>query len=187
MMVIGYAILGNSSNDGSFFYEKTPDGVLCPACGTCQNYSYAPTSIDISKSNKYDVSYTHDLRKLFSQRSTDYVRNELRAENEFIPIQTHSSVYFYMFPQPVIRFDVERRKTKFVNHCDTCGGYESIVGAYPGYYQISEPVGPGFYRSDIAFSSGSSKFPMFVVGEKWKEKLESQKFRGITFEEVYGT
>lgn len=183
-MILGYVMKAKDCNDGLFFDGSEPTGVLCPNCGTCLDYRYAPSAIDIHPSKKYDVSYTQDLRDLFSTRFVTFCRDVLHCDEGFKLVKGTNMDLFYMFPSRVLEFDVERRKTRFEKSCNVCGGYESIVGARPAFLRTKEPIGPGFYRSDIAFGSGKSKFPLFFVGAEWKELLASQKFRGIEFDEI---
>lgn len=183
-MILGYVISGNACNEGRFFIGGEPSSLLCPKCGTCMDYRYTPERISIDRSRKYDVSYTHDLRKLFSKTFVSFCRDVLHSDEEFRLVKGDGMDFFYMYPSKVLEFDIERRKTRFEKPCDVCGGYESIVGARPAFLRTRSPIGPGFYRSDIAFSSGTSKFPLFFVSTEWKEHLESQRFRGIEFEPV---
>lgn len=183
-MILGYVMKAKDCNDGMFFDGNEPTGVLCPKCGTCLNYHYVPSAIDIHPSKKYDVSYTQDLRDLFSERFVAFCRDALRSDEDFKLVKSANMDLFYMFPSSVLEFDVDRRKTSFEKPCSVCGGYESVVGARPVFLRSKEPIGPGFHRSDVAFASGKSKFPLFFVGTEWKELLASQKFRGIEFDEI---
>lgn len=183
-MILGYVMKANSSNDGNFFDGSEGDDVLCPNCGSCLNYDYFPKSIDIKPSKKYDVSYTNDLRLLFSRRFVEFCTNILGADELFRKVNVQGQELFYMIPKRVLEFDVERRKTRFENPCSICGGYESIVGAKPAFLKITEPIKNGFFRSDVAFASGKHKAPLFFVSVDWMKQLSLQKFRGIEFSEV---
>ena len=183
-MINGYTLSGKSSNDASFFNGDEPSGVLCPRCGSCLDYGYSPVSLDIKSSKKYDVSYTNDLRKLYSERFFVFCRDVLKADKLFKPVQVRDTVLYYMFPSQIVEFDYIRRKTRFEGTCDQCGGYSSVAGAHPAFLKASEPVGSGFFRTDIAFGSGKAKFPLIIIGSEWKKLLASEKFRGIDFGEV---
>lgn len=183
-MILGYVMRAKDCNDGIFFNGDEPAGVLCPNCGTCLDYQYAPNTIDIHPSKKYDVSYTHDLRDLYSAKFVKFCREVLKSDVSFKLVKSAEIDFFYMMPSRVLEFDVERRKTRFEKLCNVCGGYESIVGARPAFLRTRELIGPGFYRSDVAFASGKSKYPLFMVGGEWKELLASQKIRGLVFEEI---
>lgn len=72
-------------------------------------------------------------------------------------------VLYYMMPEEILAFDAVRRKVSFEGPCPLCGGYESITGAYPVFLKSPQPMGPGFYRSDIPFASGKAKHPLLTV------------------------
>jgi len=183
-MILGYTLSGKSSNDGEFFDGKQPSRVLCPNCETCLDYNYVPTAIDVHQSKRYDVSYTIDLRILFSERFVAFCRNALHVDDVFTLVKGRNIDLFYMFPSRILEFDVVRRKTRFEGPCAVCGGFASIVGAHPAYLKSTKIIASGFFRSDIAFASGKRKFPLFFVSIEWKEILSSEKFRGIEFEEI---
>jgi hypothetical protein len=184
-MKLGYSLNGNASNDGIFFDGSVPRGVLCPSCGSCLDYEYAPAKIKIHPSKKYDVSYSHDTRHLFSKRFVTYCSEVLGSLESFKKIDANSTELYYMNPQQIVQFDVERSKTRFVKPCALCGGYESIVGAVPSYLQQQTALGPGFYRSHLAFGSAQSKSPIFFVSVEWGDLLASQKFRGLYLREIF--
>jgi len=180
-MILGYTLSGNSSNEAMFFKGDEPSGIVCPQCGTCLNYEYSPLSVDIHPSKKYDISYTHDLRKLFSERFVSFCKEVLNSHETFVPVQAGKMQLFYMIPTRVVEFDVIRRKVRFEKPCVHCGGYEAIAGAHPAFLKDNRIIEPGFFRTDIPFGSGKSKFPLIVVCEEWKNLLASEKFRGIDF------
>lgn len=185
-MIVGYILSGNSSNEGVFFGEGQIKDKVCQNCGTCFDYSYAPISLKIHPSKKYDVSYTHDLRDIFSERFVKYAKNVLNADNDFSQIDLGHSVVYYMMPNNQLEFDTERSKTRFVKLCEICGGYESVVGSKPAFLKRRDAIGRGFFRTDVSFASGKSKHPLIIVGQEWKELLESQNFRGLVFRPVFG-
>ncbi|RBP48516.1 hypothetical protein [Arenicella xantha] len=185
-MIIGYVFSGSSSNGGLFFGESDAAEIICSNCGTCNDYGYAPRSLNINKSQMYDISFTDDLRRVFSDRFVAFAKSNLGSDEQFKIIQTAHGSLNYMFPSRIVEFDSIRRKTQFVNKCDLCGGFESIVGAHPTFLLSEKPIGPGFFRTDIAFASGKSKFPLFIVGVEWKKLLEKEKFRGLVFKPIEG-
>lgn len=181
-MNLAHTLSGNSSNNANFFGADVSPGVLCPQCGSCLNYEYSPPLLKINPSKKYDVSYTRDLRQLYSERFVKFCREELLSDDVFIPVDVGWGAYYYMMPKRIVAFDWKRRNSMFTDACSLCGSYREIVGAYPAYLHIDEPLGPGFYRTDLAFGSGESKAPLILVGTEWKLALELEKFRGIVFE-----
>ncbi|EKS06491.1 hypothetical protein [Leptospira santarosai] len=46
------------------------------------------------------------------------------------------------------------------------------------------PFEKGFYKTDLQFGSGNEKNPILLVSPQTKEELISEKFIGITFQEV---
>lgn len=180
-MVLGYVMQGNSSNDAIFFNGGESDDVLCDACGSCLNYGYSPQIIDIKPSKKYDISYTHELRSIYSERFVLFCKNDLRSQDFFVPIQAGGVTVYYMMPSRILNFDFQRRKVKFGLRCNKCGEYDFVVGAYPTFLKACAPIDYGFFRTDLAFGNQTSKFPLIVVGCEWKEMLSSQRFRGIDF------
>jgi hypothetical protein len=181
-MILAYTFSGNSSNNASFLGEDVLPGVICPQCGSCLDYEYSPPFLKINPSKKYDVSYTHDLRNLYSQRFVEFCKEELLSDDVFVPVDVGWGSYYYMMPKRIVAFDWKRRNSTFTDACNLCGSYREIVGAYPACLHLDEPLGPGFYRTDLAFGSGKSKTPLILIGPNWKKLIEMQKFRGATFE-----
>lgn len=183
-MILGYILSGKNSNDANFFNGDEPAGVLCPSCGSCLDYSYSPKTINVKPSKKYDVSYTNDLRTLFSERFVRFCKDTLKSEEVFKPVHAGDMVLYYMVPDQILEFDFMRRKVRFDGLCSLCNGYETVAGAYPVFLKNQDPIYSGFFRTDLAFASGKSKFPLMIVGSEWRKLLVSQKFRGIEFEEI---
>ena len=184
-MILGYTFNGHSSNNVSFFDGNEPKGVLCACCGTCLDDTYSPEILDINQSRKYDISYTDDLRNLYSERFYLFCKDVLKADVKFKQIKTRNMVLYYMIPpKKILEFDIVRRETKFEKKCKMCGGYESVAGAFPPFLKINKPLGHGFFRTDVIFGSGREKGPLFIIGNEWKKLLAAQKFRGIDFEEI---
>lgn len=184
MMAIGYRLGGGSSNDAEFFDGSEPEGTLCPACKCCINERYVPRFLDVSKSKKYDVAYTHDLHTVFSERFVAFCKDALKSDDEFIPIKTPHSTLYYMLPKRQLEFDAERRKTKFGKICPTCGQCEEITGAHPVYLKSKELLEPHFYRTDLLFSGWKNKTPLILVCAEWRPLLVAEKFRGLTFDAI---
>lgn len=182
-MVIGYTISGNASNDGVFF-ENVPEGTLCPKCQTCINPDYYPEEIKIHRSKKYDVSYTWDLRTLFSQRFSDFCKSEFDLDITEKKISCYTGDLYYYVPPSILEYDAIERKTKFLKKCDVCGNFEEVIGATPVFLKSKEKIKDGFHRSDLEFSGRSSKHPLLFVSVGYYEILRKQKFRGLYFEEI---
>lgn len=184
-MIIGYILSGNASNEAEFFDGTEPEGTLCRECKTCLNVEFVPKHLDISKSKKYDLSYTHDLQTIFSERMKDFLCDSLKCSDLFIPIATSWATHYYVRPNKVVPFDAIKRKTRFISPCSNCGGFKEIIGATPAFLKVTEPLGEWLFRSDLSFSSYESKHPLYFVGQNWMEKIKAQHFRGVNFKEVH--
>ena len=186
-MLLGYVVAGKKSNDGDFFKKNEPENLICSQCGTCLDFDYAPQEIDIKPTMKDDVSYTDDLRTLFSEKFVKFCKETLKSDDAFIPIKAGNRTLYYLNPTRVLNFDVIRREVKFEGECSRCGGYETIAGAYPVFLKTQEPIGPGFYKTDTIFASGKSKHPLTIVGTEWMKLIADQKFKGINLEKISDT
>ncbi len=184
-MLVGFTLNGNSSNEAEFFDGTEPESTLCRECGTCLNPEYVPQQLAIVKSQRYDISYTHDLRTIFSEKMMAFLRDELGCRDAFRQIKTSWDDHYYVFPSAIVPFDTVARKTRFISPCLTCGGYSEVIGARPAFIQVSKPLGIGLFRSDIQFASYKAKHPLLFVGREWMERIQEQKFRGVAFEEVH--
>lgn len=183
-MILGYVVRGH--DNGARFFQEEKAEILCERCGSCRNYRYCPEVIDMDISKKYDVSVTYDGRMLFSDSFMRFCKDSLSSEEEFTAIKVNETYLYYMFPSVTLTFDTERRGSRLGRVCEECGEYESVVGALPAILKESQPMGPGFFRSDLAFGSGREKFPLIMVGSKWKELLAARRFRGLEFREALG-
>lgn len=183
-MVLGYRLGGGSSNDAEFFDGSEPEGTLCPACKCCINEHYVPKFLDVSKSKKYDVAYTHDLHTVFSERFVSFCKDVLKSDDTFTPIKTPHSTLYYMVPKRILAFDAVRRKTKFGKICPVCGQCEEITGAFPVYLKSKKTLEPHFYRTDLSFAHSKSKNFLILVCAEWKILLAAEKFRGLTFDAI---
>lgn len=154
-------------------------------CSSCDSYvrsePYYPTELAID-SLKYDFCFTYENRLLLSATARAFL--EEHASNIGFAQINHDPAIFVPIVTSVVTFDTVRRHTKFENLCDTCGQYQSVVGATPPYLKDPGLVQPnGFYRTDVEFGSGREKAPSFIVGENLKRFLE-QRFEELYFHEV---
>lgn len=184
MTIIAYEFCGNSSNDAEFFDGSEPSDTLCPVCQCCLDEQYVPKFLDVSKSKKYDVAYTHDLKTVFSERFVRFCLDVLKTDEEFIPIKTPHAVLYYMLPKRVLQYNPLEKMVRFEALCLTCNQFAVIVKPGPVLLKDETPINTGFYRTDLSFSDGKNKHPLLIVGTEWKELLAQQKFRGLTFEPI---
>ena len=77
-------------------------------------------------------------------------------------------------------FDAERRGTRFVNRCSSCGQYESIVGATPVYLKPGSNIRQNeFVRTDLAFGSEDEKSPLLLCGSVAARALKESPLGGV--------
>ncbi len=184
MEIIGYVLFGH--DNGGYFFEGAPDGVLCGKCGTCLDYVYVPLKVKIPKSNRYDYSATYDNRPICSLRFINFLRNNLGFAVRSWRVGTNPD-YFYIFPDSEIPFDPIATQTRFEKKCRRCGSYDSIVGVTPAHVKVGRLPGRGIFRTDLAFGSDKEKFPLILVDSQTKVDLLARKFRGMHFEDVYSS
>jgi hypothetical protein len=180
-MIIGTTISG-TDND-AYFFDKVPNGVLCPSCGYCLDFTYAPSKIDLSENSHYDISSTHDHRRIFSRRFVNFIVTELHFCGTAKKISANKDLY-YLYPNTEVHFYYQKRGTRFEKRCLYCGGYESIVGATPVYLLEKQIPRERFCRTDLSFGSGKEKFPLFIVDCDASEAIRRQNFKGIIFKDV---
>jgi hypothetical protein len=171
-------------DNGGYFLESAPEGVLCPQCGTCLDYAYAPDTLwSDERLKKYDVSYTYDSRMIVSEKFID-VNNMHGNSDLFIKALNTSPVLYYIYLNRIIQFDFEKRKTAFEKPCSKCGGFESVTGATPAYLKGGGLPGRGFFRTDLAFGSGRGKFPLIIVDSETARSFKTQRITGFVLKPV---
>ena len=184
-MIIGHIVYGADMFETRFF-ENAPDGVLCPKCKTPLRYDYFPNNIEVPRGRKDDVVATYELVELYSERFVDFIESTLNSAPLFRQVSENPK-YFYYLPERTVPFDAEKRQVRFETPCKLCGGYHSIAGAAPAPLKINALPGKGFFRTDLPFGGGfyGHKWPLVIVDPELKEVLEKEKFRGLSFVDVY--
>jgi len=179
-MLIGYTL---SAYDNDSYMCSSCDRVLddmpglsvCSTCSWRTDFAYTNPAFKI-KRKKYDISYTYDGALIASERFRDICHANGYDGLEFRDLPK-SSGWFHLHVHAVREFDAVRRRTRFENLCDTCGFYESVVGATPSFLVDSSPLLDGFCRSDLLFASRNEKHPLIFVGV---DTLNTLKESGIT-------
>ncbi len=188
-MIIAYS-LNITDNDsymygsGSQLFEILPKSHVCPFCSYKKSLDWDNPFFELKKPY-FDFSYTYDGICIVSQKVRDFIFR-FHYENDIELVKLKKFPDFYTFlPRRSIAFDSVRRKTKFKNLCKVCGFYESVIGATPVFLKdVLIPFEKGFYKTDLQFGSGNEKSPILLVSPQTKEELISEKFIGITFQEV---
>ncbi|EKR73283.1 hypothetical protein LEP1GSC041_4411 [Leptospira noguchii str. 2006001870] len=188
-MIIAYS-LNITDNDsymygsGSNLFETLTKLHICSSCGYRKSLNWDNPLFELKKSY-FDFSYTYDGICIVSQKVRDFIfRFHYENDIELVKLKNFSDFYTFL-PRRSVAFDSVRRKTKFKNLCKVCGFYESITGATPVFLKDGFiPLYRGFYKTDLQFGSGNEKSPILLVSPQTKKELISEKFTGITFQEV---
>jgi len=154
-------------------------GRRCETCGELLSKWDEPLAGLIIKKRTYDISNTYDGVVVVSPRfMSAYEENKLFGlvfrrlpdDPDFFAIQASRTV----------EFDSDRRKTRFIRPCPSCGRYESVVGATPGCLRSgSEVEGPEFVRTDLEFGTSDEKQPLLLCGEVVANVLSHAKLKGL--------
>lgn len=181
-MIIGYTI--SAQDNGAYFFNECSKNVLCPKCGTCTDYSWYPDKLELTENIQVkDASCTYDCRLIVSEKFKIFC-SEQEYEGIYFYKVSEKPVLYYMIPGKIISFDSDRRKTRFINKCEICGGYESIVGATPAFLRDNSKVDDGLFRSDLAFASGKEKFPIIIIGSETYRKMKEYQLTGVEFKKI---
>ncbi len=183
-MIAGYIV--RAQENGGVFYEGTLSDVLCPNCGRCLDNEYHPQIIN--KQRVLDISYTNDLRLIFSERLMEYLRDisaTFGQKLKFYPVNEHPKEFYLVPVEPRIRFNYRKRGTKFIGPCKICGGYKEIVGSTPAYLIINGVLDRGVYHTDVEFGTLRNKSPLMLVDPTTKMDLEKMQIDGLYFKEAY--
>jgi hypothetical protein len=169
-------------NDISFF-EDREDAKRCATCGQLlAKWEEDLSTVRMPRKLKYDVSTSYDGVVVVSARFRELYEAKGMTGLQFIPL---SESAFAIQATRLVQFDAVSRGTRFVDKCDACGQYESVVGAAPAFLTSGADVAEmGFARTDLEFGSGDEKSPVLICGDSAATALREAKLKGIDLEEV---
>lgn len=169
-------------NDGKFYLGGNT-GVICPHCDSVIGEIELSEVVFEPKIKKYDVSYSYD-GVLIANSKFKKICESMKLRNIIFQTVNNDLGLYAMSVNKVVKFDFEARKTRFVNPCDLCGNFESIVGATPAFLLEDLPKeNIEIYKTDIEFGSGRNKHSLLVVNEVTKKALEATEIKGLRFKE----
>jgi len=158
---------------GSYFFEHASEKYFCKQCDSYLDDFYLPSSMNM-KSNFRNFGYTYDGRLIVSNRGKSSL-NKYTSTRISFSMLNQSGDFHALLAHDELRFDTEARGTRFLNMCDECGRYDSVVGATPAVIPSTLEIDHlGFFRTDVEFGSGREKTPLFIVGGELKELLEAE-------------
>ncbi|MCU7845078.1 MAG: hypothetical protein KZQ93_14710 [Candidatus Thiodiazotropha sp. (ex Monitilora ramsayi)] len=153
---------------------------VCPKCGYRTDFDYINKKFRVKRRTN-DISYTYDGYCVVSLKFKETCERAHLQGMQFNQLPSDKD-YYVLKSTCVVKFDTERRKTRFESKCEFCGNHESIVGSTPAF--IKSELNSDICRTDVMFGSGNEKHPMILVSEKAKEVLEREKLNGVLVEEV---
>lgn len=160
-------------------FENTDGLEVCPACGYRTNFNYINSDFRVKRRTN-DISYTYDGYCIVSLKFKEACERAHFKSLQFSQLPGDKE-YFHLVPSCVVEFDTEKRNTRFKKKCETCGNFESVVGANPAF--IKGELTSDICRTNILFGSGNAKHPLILVSSKVKETFEREKLKGVIFEE----
>jgi hypothetical protein len=175
-----------SVNDNDSFMCSSTDKVfdnmkglaVCEECHYRTDFEYVNDDFEI-KRKSYDLSGTYDGYYIASLKFKEFLTREGINNIDFIALK-NAPEFYVMFVRSEVIFDTEKRKSRSENFCETCGNFESFVGATPAF--LKEPLNNDICRTDIMFGSGNEKHPLLIASEDFVTLVKREKLKGIRFE-----
>ncbi len=175
--------MGVHDCDAYFYTEKDDaNGAFCTRCGSLiEGYEFSPRNIG-KRQFRGDWGTTYDGQYLI----TDHARKFLSKHKiKFHVVQANLKPKLYaLFLDEVFKFDYKATGTRFVDYCEACRQYKSVVGALPCEFTFPPSFDPmKLYRSDLRFGTGREKGYVIAAGAHLKTLLEKE-FQELYFEHV---
>lgn len=172
----------SAPDSDTYFFQDAPESLFCPECGSYLAAAYLPSDLTVRPGFR-DFGFTYDGRLLVSDRARQFLLRHASTGLSFRGVNQADQL-FVVEAAATTKFDPNARRTRFVNKCEECGHYESVVGATPAFLELPDSIEDyGIYRTDIEFGSGKEKSPLFVVGPALKRLLE-REFGELDFQAV---
>lgn len=164
--------------------EPLADFARCKVCGQLiDKWDHSFKDLVLKKRN-YDISCTYDGVDVVSARFKAICEENNLAGLVFQLLPSDPS-FFSIRATKVVSFDAQRRKTRFLNQCTSCGQFKTVVGATPVFLTAGSQVGAAeFARTDLEFASGDEKHPLLLCGETAHTILSKYNLRGLEFAKV---
>ncbi len=151
----------------------------CKTCGALLAKQDEPlTDLKIRK-RRYDLSITYDGVLIGSESFKEVYDSSNLVGLRFTALPEDPTL-FSVIATTEVRFDSERRGTRFINKCPQCGHYESVVGAIPVYLVDDEGISDrAFVRTDLEFGSNDEKHPLLICGLSAAKALQDRDLKGV--------
>lgn len=168
----------SAQDNGLYFFYDRPDVKRCQVCrALLKKWEEVLAGVPIVKPPKYDASYSYDGVLVVTERFRKSVEARGITGLEFRPLRGN---LFAARSGISVQFDAVRRGTRFEKQCESCGQYESVIGATPIYLLSGEKIPEkGFVRTDLEFGSSDEKAPKELCGDEAARELQKAGLRGV--------
>jgi hypothetical protein len=184
LKVVGYT-LSIADAGSSMFEDADPRLLYCGACGGRLDFFAHNDEYQLEPEKKKNLFVTYDGQTICSEGFRDFCMRAGYRDLRFLPFERDRE-HFHFLPDGVVRFDDERRRTRFLGPCDECGNFREVIGATPAFLRIREPLPDGIFRSDLLFGQYDRKHPLFLFGCRTIDRLKEAGFGGLFPREAYG-
>jgi hypothetical protein len=171
-------------NDNHAFYNRTD----LRRCGTCGELLFKwdePLNGFVMKNNKLrDLSCTCDGVDIASAAFKGaYEANHLVGLS--FTVLPDDPRHFKVTADIIVSFDAQKRRTRFIGQCRSCGRYKSVIGATPVFLKEGSVIlENGFARTDLEFASNDEKSPILLCGQLAGAALSSANLSGFELVEI---
>ncbi|MFD1000489.1 hypothetical protein ACFQ21_14285 [Ohtaekwangia kribbensis] len=182
-MILGYVVTGPDNDSYMLDGVNLSEAGICHACGLLLNFEYHNPDLKLRRAT-FDLSHCYDLGIIVSLRFKEFcIRHDYTGIrfSDFRALQNN----YQLFIDNKIELDVIKRKIQFIKKCKHCHRYKEVIGATPAFLKNEEPIPNGFFASDLLFGSDNSKNPIMIVGSETREKLQTERIKGLWFEPIY--
>ena len=169
--------------DAYFYTDEDEAG--CTFCKKCASRikgdDFPPRNIG-KRRFRGDWGATYDGHLLITDRARDFLVDH-NVNFHTVVANAHPKLYA-LFLDDIFRFDYKATGTRFLDFCDACQGYQSVVGTSPLTFSTPPHFAPmKLYQSDMRFATGREKGPVRVAGARIKALMASE-FSELDFEQV---
>ncbi len=160
-------------HDWRFGRNGIPHPATCATCGRRSDPRFISPSFRVKRRTR-DITSTLDGYTMVSTRFRDFCLRKELTGLEFARLPADPD-FFVFRPRQRLRFDDERRRTRFEKPCPECGGFYNVIGGTPAFLVgVDAPIAEGFFRSDLEFGSGHTQHPLIIVGLDTASQLASE-------------
>lgn len=182
-MILGYVVTGPDNDSYMLNGVNLSQAEICPACGLLLNFEYHNPDLKPRRAT-FDLSHCYDLGTIVSLRFKEFCSRHQYTGIRFDSFHA-SPNYFQFFINNKLKLNATKGEVQFIKKCKHCGRYKEVIGATPAFLKNEERIPDGFFASDLLFGSDNHKNPLIIVGTETREKLQTEKIKGLWFEPIY--